>query len=137
MYECDWCVPFVEELQDVVLALLREPCLTRDEEVDLREVSLQDLRCEGGDEVLGERSVALLELARHLRWVAKAVEQAAKSAVRPLLRLPPLGALSLVLVFGHSVLWYLELHDLEQKTTPGDKGLGALLVLAQEEDDRG
>ena len=105
--------------------------------MNLLNVDLEDLRRKAGHKVLCKLTVVLLQACRQLRRVAKAVEEPAKNFVRPLLRLPPLGALSLVLVFGHSVLWYLELHHLEQKTTPGDKGLGALLVLAQEEDDRG
>lgn len=50
-------LPFSEEREDVVLGLLGEPLLTRDQQLNLMEISLEDLGSEVGDEMLCERKV--------------------------------------------------------------------------------
>ncbi len=85
--------------------------------------------------MLRERAVVLLQAARELRRVAEAVEEAAEDLVRPLLRLPPFGAFTLVLVFGNGIRGDLEPHDVEEEISPRSEGLGVLLMLAELEDD--
>lgn len=66
--------PFNEELQNLVLALLREPGLVRDKELDLVQIGAEDLGSKGGDEVLGKGAVGCFKSAGELGGVAVSVE---------------------------------------------------------------
>ena len=98
-------------------------------------INLEDLRREAGDKSLSERAVILLQATRELRRVTEAMEETAENLVRPLLSLPPLGALTLVLIRWFSILRNLQVDNLEQETSPGHETLRALLVRAEMKDD--
>lgn len=123
--------PLGEEAENMVLALLRQPRLSGDEELDLVDIDLEDLRRERRDKVLRERAIRILQRARELRRVPKPVEQPPQRRIRPLLRLPPLAALPLVLVLRHRVLGDLQVHELEEQAAPRHEALRALLVRAE------
>lgn len=127
--------PLREELEDQVLALLRQPRLAAHISLDLLEIHLEDLRRERRDEVLCEHSVLLLHRARQLTRVAVPMEQPPKHTVRPLLRLPPLTLFPFTHVVRNSARWDVEVHDLEEQTAPRDERFCGLLVCAEIEDD--
>jgi hypothetical protein len=62
-------LPLSKELEDVVLTLLGEPCLTRYEDVHLLKVDFEDLRGKGGDKVLCESAIILLQCSWKLRRI--------------------------------------------------------------------
>ena len=121
-------IPSSEESEDVVLALLREPGLVSDVEVDLLEVDAQDLRSERGNEVLRKCAILFLHRRRELARVTEAMEKPSKDRICPLLRRPPFRTFTLLRVSRDGISGELEVDDGEEELAPGHQALRRLLM---------
>lgn len=64
-------IPFGKELEDLILALLRQPGLPRHEQLYLMKIDAQDLRRKHRHKMLSEWSIFLGHRAGQLRWIAE------------------------------------------------------------------
>lgn len=92
------CVPFCEESENAILALLGQPVPPFHKCLNLFHIDLEDLRCKSVDEMVGKTLILLLHRTRKLTGVPESMEEPAQDTVSPLLRLPPFGPLSLVFI---------------------------------------
>ncbi len=63
--------PLCEELENLVLALLGQPCLSRDVYFDLMQIYLEDLGCKRFYKVVCKSPVFVLQRAGELRGIAE------------------------------------------------------------------
>lgn len=101
------------------------------------QIYLEDFRSEGSDEMFRKGLILLLHGARQLGGVTEAMEETTEDAISPLLRLPPLAALTFLLILGHGVWRNLEVDDLEEEISPRHQALPTLLVCTQMNDNAG
>ena len=52
-----------------------------------------------------------------------------EGGIGPFFSFPPLADLTIVFICWHSVVWDMQVDDLEEKLTPGNDRLWALLML--------
>jgi hypothetical protein len=120
-----------EEAENVILALLRQPDLARDIELDLMQEDLDYLGSKGVHETFSESTVLLLQGAGKLGRITVSSVEATERSICPLLGFPPFAPFPLVLVRGDRILGNLEVDDLEEQPSPWDQALVAHLVRAK------
>ncbi|HEV7738556.1 MAG TPA: hypothetical protein VGO47_14445 [Chlamydiales bacterium] len=69
-----------------------------------------------------------MQHARQLARAAKLVEQPRERAIGPFFRLPPFGELAFGFISGLGIERDADVHNREEKATPGNDGLVGLLV---------
>ena len=125
-----------EETENVILALLRQPDMARDIELDLMQEDLDDLGSKGVHKTFSESTVLFLQGAGELGRITVSSVEATEGSICPLLGFPPFAPFPFILIRGDRILGNLEIDDLEEQPSPRDQALVAHLVRA-ELDERG
>lgn len=121
----------VEEVKNMILALFRQPDLTRDIELNLMQENLNDLGSKGVHETFSKYAIVFLQGAGELGRVAVSSVESSKGSICPLLGLPPFAPFPFIFVCGDRILGNLEIDDLEEQPSPWDQTLVAHLVRAK------